>query len=354
MMEIINRKYKHIFYITAPRDTSRIKLAQIWESYNPNNKDVILKTAKGFILKSDINKNLITETLNEMKKSHHITHYEENQHIPVATTKKPLEETYSCVISSIEKEISDKDISIHLNKCNIKHRFCKRIKSRATQEDTYLIRIITGCIQSFQRLLNDGFFYYSRHYPVYPSIAPQPIPIPCGKCSLFTHTTANCTTPVTCQKCQGPHHANKCVTNLPYKCVVCHTDDHPAWSTKCPKRPLQPIVGIPNSKVKSLNKRTAELDRAKTKNNRIHSPITIHDTIITTYLEEINNPKNINRQDLINKIKKKFIELYNIDTAAVFSGNRVYILMFDLTINDESPTEPIDGIQINTNINGAS
>ena len=78
------------------------------------------------------------------------------------------------------------------------------------------------------------------------------------------------------------------------------------------------------------------------KKSRIHAPITIHDTVINTYINELNDPKNINREELLVKLRKKFINNYSIDTTAVFSGNRVYILMFELDSQDISPTEPIN------------
>lgn len=58
----------------------------------------------------------------------------------------------------------------------------------------------------------------------------------------------------------------------------------------------------------------------------------------------MNKPKNTNRDELLKKLKKRFIQLYNIDTTVAFSGNRIYILMFDLDQpNSDSPTEPIQG-----------
>lgn len=66
--------------------------------------------------------------------------------------------------------------------------------------------------------------------------------------------------------------------------------------------------------------------------------------IINTYISKINKEKNRDREELLKKLRKRFVTQYNIDTVASFSGNRLYILMFDL---DEpltvSPTEPMPG-----------
>lgn len=69
--------------------------------------------------------------------------------------------------------------------------------------------------------------------------------------------------------------------------------------------------------------------------------------IINTYIRKLNKPKNINREELLYKLKKRFITEYKIGTTAVFSGNRLYILMFDMEDpNKPSPTELVD-----TNVN---
>ena len=96
--------------------------------------------------------------------------------------------------------------------------------------------------------------------------------------------------------------------------------------------------------IKLHNKKSAEIPTIITKNTKIHAPLTIHDHIINTYINKINKPTQTNREDLIKKLKKRFVDEFQIDTVAVFSGNRLYILMFDLeNPNNTSPTEPVHG-----------
>ena len=93
------------------------------------------------------------------------------------------------------------------------------------------------------------------------------------------------------------------------------------------------------------------MDTKKTKKSRIHQPITIHDHIVETYITILNDDTKTDRQELINKLKRRFVDLYNIDTTPVFSGNRLYILMFDMEeeTGKESPTEPTEGLKIYQN-----
>ena len=89
-----------------------------------------------------------------------------------------------------------------------------------------------------------------------------------------------------------------------------------------------------------------------TTKSRIHAPLTIHDFIIHKYTTEINAPNVIQRQELVKLLRKRFLEDFSIDTIAVFSGNKMYVLMFDtLNPQNESPTQTTDNTkQIVTNI----
>lgn len=351
MQTIINQEYRVKFYFTTvEEDISRIKISDIWQQKHPTSKDIIIKTSRGFLLKSNLNKTLVEQTLTDLISNKILKHYQETK--PNNQAPNPIiNMSYSCVIASVEKEIEDDILSEYLNTIKVPHRFCKRIRSKATGQLTTLIRIITGDLKAFETLLNEGLFFKNRHYPIYPSKAPEPSPIPCAKCSLYTHSTDKCPSPITCRKCQGKHHTDACTSPLPPKCAACNSDEHQAWSSKCPKKPKGPIEGIPNARIKSINKKTHELDPKITSNNRIHTSMTYHDHIVETYNTKINKD-NTDRHELLLKLKKRFLYLYNIDTTVVFSGNRMYILMFDLneSQNKESPTEPTEGTQISQNV----
>lgn len=345
MKEISNKSYKYLFHIKTKENLTRKALSDIWDREHSETDDIILSTRSGFLLKTNQEKDNIIKTLNKLISSKEIENYFETQPLEKSSASNTnFNVSYSVVIGSVELEISDSEVSEFLSKGNIEHRYCKRIISRSTGKPTLMIRMITSCLQSSEKLLSEGIFYKHRYYPVYPSNPPTPIPQPCSRCQLFTHTRDNCTTPLRCTKCNGPHHYSKCNTQLPPKCAGCGAEDHAAWSLKCPKRPTKPIEGIPNNQIKSLNKKSAGIDPNMTRNSKIHSPVTIHDMIIDTYINKLNKENNSNREELITKLRKRFINQYYIDTVAHFSGNRLYILMFDLDQPmTTSPTQPISG-----------
>lgn len=133
------------------------------------------------------------------------------------------------------------------------------------------------------------------HYAVYTSAPPPPAPLPCAKCLEFTHKTADCSTPIKCFKCGENHVTSKCKSELPPKCIKCGSTEHQAWAFQCPQRPKQPIEGISNLPVKTLNNKSREITNADKKTSRIHNPLTIHDVIINTYVDELNKPESMNR-----------------------------------------------------------
>lgn len=235
MQSIINQEYQVKFYFTAvEEDISRIKIADIWQQKHPTSKDIIIKTSRGFLLKSNTNKALVEKTLTDLVNNKILKQYQETN-LNKQTPNPIINMSYSCVIASVEKEIEDEALSDYLKNANIPHRFCKRIRSKATGQLTTLIRIITGDLKAFELLLNEGLFFKNRHYPVYPSKAPEPSPIPCAKCALYTHTTDKCPSPITCRKCLGKHHTDACTSPLNPKCAACNSEEHQAWSSKCPK-----------------------------------------------------------------------------------------------------------------------
>lgn len=330
-------KYKHFYFLST--EQNRDEFIEIWERIHPKEKDIILTVKTGLILKTNNdNAEISLETLVSTGKVTSFKKSEQN-----SPTRATPSESYSVVIASMELNIDEKTISEALKNLNLEHRFCKRIIARTTGKPTTLIRIITSSNSTSEKLLSHGFYFKYRHYPVYPSKPPAPLPQPCKKCLSFDHASENCISPRKCTKCFGTHADNKCTSTLPPKCTGCGSLEHQAWSLQCPKRPTQPLEGIPNIPIKSINKKSNELPKDIQK-SRIHSPITLHDLIINSYTNELNEDKTSNREDLILKLRKRFVANYNVDTVAVFSGSRVYILMFDLITGENSPTESINNV----------
>lgn len=225
--------------------------------------------------------------LKQLKANNIISEYSETHNKTKEAHTIPIA-SYAAVIQGVEFDITDQEISKHLAEISINHKFC-RLKSNWEEE----------------RLLNEGIYFKHRHYPVYTSPPPAPIPVPCAKCMEYTQTTANCTNPIKCTKCFGTHHTNSFNSPLPPKCRACQSEDYHVWSMKCPKRPTASIEGIPNAKIRSLNKPSAKIDPKLVKQSRIHKPITIHDHIVTTYLNKLNKRQNTNRPKLTEEGRKK-------------------------------------------------
>jgi len=267
-------------------------------------------------------------------------------------TNRHITPSYSVVATGVDMDITDEMFLSHLQRLNLQIRFCRRIISRQRGTPTLMMRLITGDLNTYEKLIKNAqytswavSFELSRanrqhlfHAPVHAVL--------CSRCSLFDHRTEECKKPVKCNKCQGPHPTTACKSPLPVKCAACNLEEHAAWSMKCSRRPTAPIEGIPNVKVKCLNKQTAEVTPTVAAESRIHNPITTHDQIINKYKHQLNKTTNINREKLLKKLRKRFLDEFDIDTSVVFFGNHMYILMFDILLpNRNSPTEPQDQLK---------
>lgn len=337
------------FTVTAPSTLTRIQLALKWEEINHNNRDIIIKQESKFLIKTN-DENTTKKLLNILQQQKVINSFSLYTAKPTqvqTNSSRSFTPSYSVIATGVELDISDEMFLQHLEKRQLKIRFCKRIISRQRGKPTLMMRLITGELATYEKLMSDRAVHFlGRMYRIIESKPPEPIPAPCSRCSSFEHRTEDCKKPAKCSKCQGNHQTSTCTSPLPVKCTACNAEDHAAWSLKCPRRPTAPIEGIPNVKVKCHNKKTAEVSEALTKDSRVHSPITTHDFIINKYKHQINKTNNNNREELLKKIKKQFIEDFNIDTTAVFFGNHMYILMFDLLLpNRISPTEPFEQLR---------
>lgn len=170
--ELSRKSFANYFYLKSDI-SNRIELAVHWNTARGINTDVIIKTTQGFLLKSNSSKGELLRTLKELQNKNIINEHKVTQ--SNFTLPKPTPPaTFAAVIATVEQDIDNDTMSNHLTNNNIIHRYCKRITSRATNKPTTLIRVITGCEKSFQKLMNEGVFMYNKHYPV--KISPPPPP----------------------------------------------------------------------------------------------------------------------------------------------------------------------------------
>ncbi|KAH1021731.1 hypothetical protein HUJ04_011215 [Dendroctonus ponderosae] len=139
----------------------------------------------------------------------------------ITNVNRSVRPSFSVVTTGVDLNIIDVMFRNCIKKIHPQIRFCKRIISGQRGTPTLMMRLITGDHATYESLMTDDLPYSGKQ--------------------------TTCTHPCTLQ------------SPLPAKCVTCNSDDHAAWSMKCPKRPTAPIEGIPNVKVKCLNKRTAEV-----------------------------------------------------------------------------------------------
>ncbi|XP_066258008.1 uncharacterized protein [Euwallacea similis] len=345
-----NPTFTHTFTVVAPTSTTRVLFALEWEKISPDNKDIIIKQERNLLIKTN-NEGGTAEALQMLTQREIIASFKVNK-TPTAVmnqtnTVRRMSPSYSVVATGVDLDITDDMFLKHLEGLGLNVRFCRRIISRQRSTPTLMMRLITGDLTTYEKLINDRAVHFlGRLFRIVESKPPAPIPVPCSKCNSFEHRSEDCKVPTKCNKCQGSHPTATCKSPLSPRCTACNSEDHAAWSMKCPKRPTAPIDGIPNVKIKCLNRRTAEVSIAMSRDSRIHSAITIHDYIINKYKIQINKTTNTDREELLKKLRKQFVGDFAVDTSVVFFGNNMYILMFDmLSPSKTSPTEPTEQLR---------
>ena len=128
MYELKQKQYNNLFYINTKTTQTRIQMADIWANERPTNNDIILKTKKGFLLKSNTPKTILNNSLKKLRSQELITDFiETNSSINSPQKSNTVQKSFSCVIASVELEISEDQISKHILDQDIEHRYCKRI-----------------------------------------------------------------------------------------------------------------------------------------------------------------------------------------------------------------------------------
>lgn len=146
---------------------------------------------------------------------------------------------FSCVIKRVPISTPIEHIEAALKEEEIDFTLVKRIKSRATQRETTLIRVLAAKVQSIDKLLTEGVYIYGRYHEAEQSNPLPPRPAQCGKCLQFDHPATQCKGPTTCGRCSGNHQTQKC-NEKEMLCFNCKGKHH-AFSFQCPSRPAEAL-----------------------------------------------------------------------------------------------------------------
>ncbi|GLV46526.1 hypothetical protein CBL_20851 [Carabus blaptoides fortunei] len=212
----------------------------------------VLSTRAGNIIIKSTDKNstnhlqILTHLI---KDSNIIIQPERTNQSPNNNQKSP---SFSCVITNVDHDVTMDEIKeqLHQDGHNIKNLW--RIKSRAHDKDTRLIRIVTTSQHTLDHLLANGFTLFYQHHRVEASHAPKPQPIQCHRCQEF-HAPDACKKPIRCPRCSKPHHLQQCdATENDIKCANCR-QQHPSFSHKCPARPKEPVSAATTAPLKCLD-----------------------------------------------------------------------------------------------------
>lgn len=231
--------------------------------------------------------------------------------------------TFSVVIKGVDMDVSPDEVSDELTNQNIPHVKVFRIRSRLTNQETTMMRVLVKSQEVVDYLLTNGFKMYFKLHRVEPSNPPPPQPAQCSKCLAFDHPAAECKKEVRCGRCAGPHFTSKCEATQPPKCLNCD-GDHSSLDKRCPVRPSEPVSDNMTVKLKPTKAYEAFRDNIKSTSHICLSPLYLKAT--TTALLSIFPKKT---EVIIQTMKSVAKQQFGRNLSVNFSGSTVHVTVSD-------------------------
>lgn len=232
--------------------------------------------------------------------------------------RKEKQPSFSCVITNVDKDITEEEIKEAMNEQAYSIKTLRRIRSRATGSMTPLIRIISNCKETVDRLLKEGFRLFGVRHRVEPSKLEAPQPKLCNFCTKFGHSAQECPEKKPkCGKCAGTHKTSTC-TEGALKCPNCNKE-HPAWSRKCEARPTQ-VAEKEAEPLKCIDESEAVAEESEDE----PAPLQVSDFVrfTTTSLLNLFPDK---RQEILKVISQLSRQFLNRKVAVNPSHNNIHI-----------------------------
>ncbi|KAG5864548.1 hypothetical protein JTB14_018770 [Gonioctena quinquepunctata] len=129
----------------------------------------------------------------------------------------------SYIIKGVPKAYTDDELKEHLTENEVDFQMVRRIISRARQQPTLMVRVITNNAESYIKKISNGIFLYGRIHRCEPSLTSQ-ITLPkikyCNKCCKNGHLWDEFPErKIVCPFCGGDHKSTECEKPNEPKCI---------------------------------------------------------------------------------------------------------------------------------------
>lgn len=279
---------------------------------HPGNRATVKSLDPKLVEKLTALKNIVSETIK-------ITSTNSRSHPPAAQPSSPATPTFSVVVKGVDTNITPEEIleALQIQKINVRNAW--RIKSRATNMETRMVRVITKCPRALDTLLSNGFVMFDRRYYCEPSQSPGPQPLQCGKCFAYGHRTMDCRQIPLCVRCGEQHKATECKRNTPV-CANCK-GSHLPYQQSCPQRPKE-VTPTKAAPVKCVDP-PAE-DNSEEDDDLTERFTRVEDTIRYTYLCLVNLLPQL-RDRISEVIAHSAAQFFKRKVKVSFTGNKIHV-----------------------------
>lgn len=235
-------------------------------------------------------------------------------------TAQPRRPLFSVVMRGVEHDVSMDDIRPAAQARGISIHNLWRIRSRATNLETTLVRILLYDPTQATYLIRDGLpiFFQGVSYRCEES---QPRRVQCSRCFGYGHTADTCSNQRLCAQCSLPAGPNHNCASDP-TCVNCGKH-HPPTDPKCPAKSIPPSCPSDAQPIKPVSSTVhipPTLTSSQTELLKICSINTLH--FLSEILLELFPNDILKVQSLIRKYGRRH---FNFSTSFSWSGNAVHI-----------------------------
>lgn len=252
------------------------------------------------------------------------------ERIPSNNKFTPSAPTFSVVIKGVDLDISPEEVSQALIVANLTHSKVWRIRSRALDRDTTLVRVISKQQSTIDHLLLHGFRIFHKLHRCEPSHIPPPQPAQCSKCFSFEHPKERCDLPSKCGRCAGDHLTSKCPATAEPKCINCG-GNHSSLNKNCPSRPAVPASAEMTAKCKPVPALTDYKEKITCSSKLCLATSYLKAT--TTALLDIFPHQ---RSSVITTMKRISRNIFGRTMLVNFSNNQIHITVSPSTLENDT------------------
>lgn len=151
---------------------------------------------------------------------------------------EPRKPSFSCVVTGVDLDITADEVKQQLDGGGFQYTNVWRVKSRQSNKETGLVRVVTDHNAFLDRLISRGINIFLSHHRVETSRASPAQPNQCRTCQEF-HAAGKWAKSDVCGLCAKSHTTRTCTAPAEKTKCAKYFGAHLTFPMKCHQRPVE-------------------------------------------------------------------------------------------------------------------